>query len=75
MLSLSVNTLPTLVPFLTLLLTQLDNPEYESYLDHQFSSDFLTNDGITFVDGVETPIKSACEIGPSGERTFEIEII
>lgn len=55
------------VSFLISLMSQLSDPNYKTHLDYKLSPDFLYASGVTFKDGVEVPINSACEDGPDGE--------
>jgi hypothetical protein len=56
-----------LATFFISLLSQINDPTHVTHLDYQYSPDFLYAAGITFQDGIETPVNSACEDGPSGK--------
>lgn len=53
--------------FMLNLLNQLSDPNWSTHDDFVYSPDFMWNSGTTFVKGVEKPITSACEGGPSGQ--------
>lgn len=71
MLSISGTTPVFVASFLISLLSQLNDPSYDTHLDYKLPQDFLYISGITFKDGVETVINSACEDGPKGLCEFK----
>lgn len=74
MISIAGITPAFLASFFISLLSQLNDPNHLTHLDYKFSPDFLYHKGITFEDGVETPINSACEDGPSGKSMLSYSL-
>lgn len=57
--------------FLYNLLNQLSSPLWPTHQDYEYSPDFMWNSPVTFIDGVEKEIPSACIGGPSGQCRFK----
>jgi hypothetical protein len=61
------------------LLAQLSNPDWPTSQDYVYSPDFMWNSGVTYSNGVEKPIPSACAGGPSGQCkkliTYELLLV
>lgn len=53
--------------FMLFLLNQLSSPDWPSHQNYVYSSDFMWNSKITYVNGVEKEIPSACSGGPNGK--------
>jgi hypothetical protein len=54
--------------FLSILMNQLSDPNYPTHQDYIYSPDFMWNSGVTYSNGVEKTIPSACAGGPSEQR-------
>lgn len=53
--------------FMSFLLSQLSNVNWLTHQKYVYSPDFMWNNGVTFDNGVEKEIPSACVGGPSGQ--------